>query len=162
MKARFSLSIVALCIAGALAGCASVSKGTAFQPPSGWTGTPAMFGRFQLWMKSGGQKDAMQMVMLIKGNGSNAQIHDFNDVPPQYAKDIHVTKRDKITLCGDQPAEESIGEGTDKNGRRSVIQVISTKIGTDAYAAMYVRPQSSSADSQAEAALHSLCPAKSA
>lgn len=159
MNARFRLPIVALCIAGVLAGCGSVTQGIDFQAPSGWTATPAMFGRFQMWIKNGKDKNSTQMVMLVKGDANSTRA-DFTDLPPQYGKDLKVMRHGSVTLCGTQPAEQYAAQGTDNNGKRSQVEMLSSVIGKDRYIAMYLRPASMSADASAEAAIHSLCPVK--
>jgi hypothetical protein len=154
------MSIVALCIAGVLAGCGSVTQGIAFQPPAGWTGTPAMFGRFQMWMKSGQNKDSNEILMLIKGDASSMH-GDLTNLPPQYSSNLKVVKHGNTRLCGgSQPAEQVVGEGTDKNGKRSAVEMMSSVIGTQRYIAMYVHPFGMAPDPQAESAIHSLCPTK--
>lgn len=157
MKTRSVISIVALCIAGTLAGCGSVTSGLAFQAPPGWTGTPAMFGHLQAWVKSGDQKGSTQMVMLVKGN-ANSTHSGINEVPPQYSKNTNVIARTSVKLCGTQPAEQEIAEGTDRDGKKSHIEIISTVIDKDRYIAMYLRPATLPADPAAESAIHSLCP----
>lgn len=158
MNARFRMPIVTLCIAGVLAGCASVTSNIAFRPPAGWIGTPAMLGRLQMWIKSGQQKDSMpQMLMLVKGNKSDTHA-DFNNLPPQYSKNLHVLRHGNMKLCGTQPAEQFVAQGTDNNGKRAQIEMTTTVIGKDRYVAMYIRPVSMAADPQAETAIHSLCP----
>lgn len=160
MNARFYLPIVTLCIACALAGCGSVTNGTAFQAPAGWSGTPALFGRAQLWYKSGeGKNKEPQMVMLVKGDAKNMKA-DFSDVPAQYGKNTDVIARGDIRVCGTQPAKQIIAEGTDKDGKRSHIEMVSTVIGADRYVAMYIRPAAMAADNSAETAIHSICPVK--
>jgi hypothetical protein len=154
------MAIVALCIAGVLAGCGSVTNGLAFQAPAGWTGTPAMFGHLQMWMKNGRQKDSMQMVMLVKGNVNKDGNEDLSMVPPQYSKDMKTVQKGDTKLCGKQPAQQMIAEGTDKDGKHTRVEVISTVIGTDRYIAMYIRPSAMPADPMAESAIHSLCPLK--
>ncbi|HET6894339.1 MAG TPA: hypothetical protein VFH72_03055 [Candidatus Baltobacteraceae bacterium] len=158
MISRFRLSIVALCIAGMLAGCGSVTNGLAFQAPAGWSGTPAMFGRFQAWVKTGKDKSSTQMVMLVKGDANKTK-PDFAIVPSEYSKDTHVISHGSTKLCGTQPAEQFIAEGTSKDGP-SRIEMISTVVGTDRYTAMYIRPAKMAPDKMAEAAIHSLCPLK--
>jgi hypothetical protein len=159
MNARFRLPIVALCVAAVLAGCGSVASGIAFSPPAGWTGTPALFGRFQMWMKSGEQKDTTQILMLFKGDPSQTPA-SFKDLPPQYDKNVTMLKRGPVTMCGTQNGEQFIGQGEDKNHKRSRIEMTTTVIGNTRYVAMYLRPSSTPADAQAEAAIHSLCPVK--
>ena len=158
MISRFRLSIVALCIAGMLAGCGRVTNDLAFQAPAGWSGTPAMFGRIQAWVKPNKDKSGMQMVMLVKGDASK-KAPDVAIVPSEYSKDIHIISRGSTKLCGTQPAEQSVAEGTSKDGP-SRIETISTVVGTDRYTAMYIRPAKMAPDKMAEAAIHSLCPLK--
>lgn len=119
-----------------------------------------MFGHFQMWMKSGQQKDTTQVVMLVKGDPhSTGSV--FSDVPAQYGgNDLKVVKRGNIKLCGTQPAQQFIAQGTDKNGKRSAVEMTSTVIGQDRYVALYIRPAAMPADTQAESAIHSLCPVK--
>jgi hypothetical protein len=157
MKTRSVISIVALCVAGTLTGCGSVTSGLAFQPPSGWTGTPAMFGHLQAWVKSGDQKGSTQMVMLVKGN-ANSTHTGINEVPSQYSKNTNVVQRGDVKLCGTQPAQQEIAEGIDRDGKKSRIEIISTIIDKDRYIAMYIRPAALPADAAAESAIHSLCP----
>lgn len=161
MKTRFRLSIVALCIAGVLAGCGSVTNGLAFQAPTGWTGTPAMFGRLQMWVKSGKDKGTTQIVMLVKADAKNTK-SDFTLIPSQYGngKDMKMLSHGQTKLCGTQPAEQFVGEGTDKDGKKSRIEMVSTVVGSDRYVAMYMRPDVMPADPMAEGAIHSLCPEK--
>lgn len=160
MNARFRTPIVALCVVALLAGCGSVTQGIAFQAPTGWTGTPAMFGRLQMWMKSGKEKNTTQMLMLVKGDSKNMQA-DLSSLPPQYGKDLKVLKRGDTKLCGGtQPAQQFVAQGADKDGHRSQIEMTSTVIGNDRYVAMYIRPLTVSPDAQAEAAIVSLCPTK--
>lgn len=160
MNARFRLPIVALCVAFVLAGCGSVTQGITFAPPAGWTGTPAMFGRFQMWMKNGKQKDSTQLLMLVKGDAKNTH-GDLTNLPPQYSKDLKVIKQGKTSMCGGaQPGEQLVAQGTDQNGKRSQVEMTSTVIGNDRYIAMYIRPVDMHPDPQAESALNALCPTK--
>ncbi len=154
------LPIVGVCIIGLFSGCGSVTQGIAFQPPAGWTGTPAMFGRFQMWMKSGQDKNSTQILMLVKGDASNMR-GDLTNLPPQYSSDLKFVKRGTTQLCGGtQTAEQLAAEGTGRNGRRSQVDMISDVIGTQRYIAMYIRPISMAPDPQAESAIHSLCATK--
>ena len=118
-----------------------------------------MFGHLQMWMKStGGKGSEPELVMLVKGN-ENSDVSTTNAIPPQYVKDAKIVSRGPVKLCGTQPAEQTIAEGTDRNGKRSRVEMVSTVIKNDRYVAMYVRPASVSADPVAESSIHSLCPA---
>jgi hypothetical protein len=157
MNRRLSLSIVTLCVAGMLAGCASVTQGTKFQPPGGWTGTPSIMGRVQMWMKTGKSKDQMQFLMLVKGN-PNKMNANFSDVPSNVATNMKNTSHSDVKFCGTQPGQEFRATGTDKEGKRSDIDMTTAIIGKDRYVAMYIRPVVDPVDPQAETAIHSLCP----
>ena len=157
MNARFRLPIVALCFAGILAGCGSVTQGTQFQPPNGWTGTPSIFGRAQIWIKGGKDKNSSQFLMLIKGDPKNTHAN-FEDVPQNVAKDMKVISHGDTKLCGSQPAQEFRGEGTDRDGQRSMVEMTSTVIDNSRYVAMYIYPVNLHPDAEAETAIHSLCP----
>lgn len=160
MNTRFRLPIVALCVAFVLAGCGSVTQGIKFAAPAGWTGTPAMFGRLQMWVKPAKAKGEIpELIILAKGDPKTLK-GDFSDVPPQYAKDVKVLKQGQTKICNaSQQADQFIGEGSDKGGTKTEIETISTTIDKERYVATYIRPESLKAAKEAEAAIHSLCPA---
>ncbi|HLI94795.1 MAG TPA: hypothetical protein VKT72_01775 [Candidatus Baltobacteraceae bacterium] len=159
MNARFRVSIVGICIASLLSGCGSVTSGIAFSPPPGWTGTPAVFGHFQMWMKNGQQRDSAQILMLVKGSSSQTAAN-LTDLPPQYNRNMTMVKHGPVTMCGTQSGEQytALGEGRDHKQMR--IEMTTTVIGSDRYTAMYLRPAAMTPDAQAETAIHSLCPVK--
>ena len=100
------------------------------------------------------------MLMLIKGD-ANSMHGDLTNLPPQYSTNLKVIKQDNAKICGGlQPAQELVAEGTDKNGKRSQVEMTSAVIGKDRYIAMYLRPLGMRPDAQAETAIHSLCPTK--
>ncbi len=117
-----------------------------------------MFGHLQMWIKSE-QKNENQMLILVKGDPKNTRA-DFAALPPQYGNDAKVLKRQTVTLCGSQSAQELVAQGNDKSGKRTQIEVMSTIIGANRYVAMYIRPLTLAPDAQAESAIHSLCPVK--
>lgn len=117
-----------------------------------------MFGRIQMWMKSGQQKDTTQIVMLVKGDASKTA--DLSVVPPQYSQDMKTVQHTSTKLCGTQPADQYVADGTSKDGKKSRVEFVSTVIDKDRYIAMYIRPQSMPPDQTAETAIHSLCPVK--
>jgi hypothetical protein len=157
MNVRLLLLIAAP--AAFLAGCASVTGGIAFQAPAtGWTGTPPLFGHAQAWVKQIG-KDRMEMVFLVKGTPKTVHA-DFSDVPANYAHNMDTMHISTVKLCGTQPASLMEARGEDKNGDRMAVEMVETDIGSDRYAAFYMRPWTVPADPQAEAAIRSLCPLK--
>ena len=159
MKARFHLSIVALCIAGALAGCASVTQGTQFQPPTGWSGIPAIMGRFQMWFKAGPSKNQREFLFLVKAN-ANDKNTDFNQIETSSnTKDLKVLAHGPTKFCGSQPGEQYRAEGTSSSdGQKVFVEMTSSVIGDSKYVAVYVHPAALKPDQQAEKAINSLCP----
>lgn len=158
MNARFRMSIVALCIAGALAGCASVTQGIQFQPPTGWSGIPSIMGRFQMWFKPGSKKGNGQFLLLVKANAKDKST-DFNQIETStQTKDVKVLSHGPAKFCGTQAGEQYRAEGTDSQGIKMSVDMTSATIGDDKYVAVYVHPASMAADRQAETAIHSLCP----
>lgn len=154
MKRR-GFSIIALLAVGLLAGCGSVSDGLAFHAPKGWSSTPSVLGRFQMWTKAGHGSDSTQMVMLVKGVGAtNKQIFSRMNVSGNSMRDVRV---DTITICGHERASHFVGEGSSKTGA-TTMEGVSVVTGGTRYIAMYMRPRSMRPDAQAEAAIHSLCP----
>lgn len=159
MMKRVLTMLVAVSIGAAFAGCSSPAADTAFQPPQGWKSTPGVFGRFQMWM-NGSDAGTRQILMLVRGDKSMSMA-EMNASSPIGAKGMQNVKRDTITLCGSQRAEHFTGRGKGKSGSKQVdeaIEGVTTVIGDAKYAVLYIRPVAMKADTQAEAALHSICP----
>ncbi len=141
-----------------LAGCGSVTAGVDFKAPAGWTSTPSILGRMQAWMKKARDNKQDEMVMLVRG--SNANI-DLRTIPQVGSNSMSMTKQSTITICGNQKAQFASGTGAGHSGGKETMEMVSATVGQDGYVAMYLRPQSDPADPAAEAAIRSLCPAKS-
>jgi hypothetical protein len=161
MKKRVLSALVAICIGSVLAGCSSPAQGTAFQPPSGWKSTPGMFGRMQLWMTGTSASDR-QILMIVRGD-KNMKTSDIrsSSSPLGGTEGMRNVKEKMVTLCGSQRANYFTAQGEGGNGNNRVRQQIegmSTTIGDSKYFALYIRPASLKADSQAENSLYSLCP----
>lgn len=159
MKKRVFSLLVAVCIGAVLAGCSSPAENTGFQPPAGWKSTPGMFGRMQLWMTGTGRTDR-QILMIVRGDKSMTT-SDFGAASPLGTTNgMHDVKHKTVTLCGSQRADYFTGQGEGGTGDNRVLQKIegmTTTIGDSKYFALYIRPASLRADSQAENSLYSLC-----
>ncbi len=151
MKGYFSAMLFAC---AALAGCGSVTSGLDFKAPAGWTATPSILGRMQLWIKKGSDNKQGQMVFLIRGQTANTM--NFKDLP-QAGTAIRDQKQSEIKICGNQRAQYMSGVGTSSKNGDQALEMVSAPVGNESYLAMYIRPQSQRADPEAEAAIRSLC-----
>jgi hypothetical protein len=147
-----------LLASSALAGCGSVTAGVDFKAPAGWNSTPSILGRMQLWMKKARDNKQDEMVMLVRG--SNADI-DLRNIPQVGVGAVSMAKQSTITICGNRKAQFLSGSGSGHGGQKETMEMVSATVGQDGYVAMYIRPQSDPAAPEAEAAIRSLCPAKS-
>jgi len=113
-------------------------------------------GRAQVWFKSGKGKGQMQLLMLMKMDPNKT---DFNTITSSsQTKDLKQVSKKNVKFCGTQAGQEYAAVGTGNNGEKTNVEVTTTRIGNDQYAAIYVRPASLTPDRQAETAIHSLCP----
>lgn len=144
-----------------LGGCGSATEGLDFKAPAGWTAMPAIlgFGHMQMWFKKA--PDAKQDEMLILVRGQNATSIDLNTVPQAGVGKLKTQKTSTITICGNQKAQYLSALGTGRNGGEDqMMEMVSTPVGNQSYITMYIRPKSAKPDPQAEAAIRSLCAAK--
>ena len=156
MKRYFSPVFFACVV---LAGCGSVTSGLAFKEPAGWGSLPSAltFGRMQVWFKASNSKQP-EMVFLIRDK--NADTINFKQVPQFGTASVSNFKKSSITICGNTRAQYVTAVASDaKNGSQS-LEMISAPVGDQSYLAMYIRPQAMKADPAAEAAIRSLCIAK--
>lgn len=161
MKYRLLLPVVLAC-ATALAGCGpSPTQSLAFKAPDGWTSTPSMFG-FQIWLKDpkGGSKESVFLLKVTEKPGTDKKIAMTSSLSDLNYKGAKVKSVSEITICGDQKAQYLESTGTSKTGDTSEIEVVTTAYGDQRYVAVYARPTTSSADAQAETAIHSICQKK--
>jgi hypothetical protein len=143
-----------------LAGCGSASEGLDFKPPAGWTAMPGIlgFGHMQMWFKKASDNKQDQMLMLVRGQ--NASSIDLKTVPQAGVGAIKSQKITTITICGNTRAQYLSAIGTGHNGQNQTMEMVSTPVGNQSYLAMYIRPQTDKPDPDAEAAMRSLCAAK--
>lgn len=154
-------SLAALVFASlVLAGCGSATEGLAFKPPAGWTALPSFigFGHMAMWIRKGTDNKHDHVLILVRGQ--NASTLDLRTIPQTGFGNIKDQKQSTITICGDQRAQYLTGNSTGKNGENETMEMVATPVGNQGYIAMYVRPQSDKPDSAAEAAIRSLCAAK--
>jgi len=152
---RYILPLFFACVG--LAGCGSVTAGIDFKAPAGWT-TFSLMGRFQMWLKPSPDKKQEQMVFLVRGQTANTM--DFKQIP-QAGSSIRDQKLSDIKICGNQRAQYISAVGTNsRGGGDEALEMVSAPVGSESYLAMYIRPQSQRADPAAEAAIRSLCVAK--
>jgi hypothetical protein len=152
MRHRRWPALVALFAGSCLAACASVQSESNFRPPPGWTGSPSLFGRVQVWTNK--ERGGVHTLMVVKGDSGRSDIF-YN---PQLALNtMHDVTHDTIKVCGGRTAEHYRGVKT--NG--AVIEGVAVRgAGRSRYAALYMRDSAKTpADPQAERALRSLCPA---
>ena len=152
-------SIAAVLLASAaLAGCGSVTNGIDFKAPAGWTSTPSILGRMQAWIKKTGDNKQDEMVFLVRGSTTSV---DIKNIPQAGVGNISMAKSATITICGNQKAQFVSGIGTGHGSQKEVMEMVSATVGQDGFVGMYIRPASAPADPAAEAAIRSLCAAKS-
>ena len=162
MKAR--LISIAGVFAVALSACGSVTGDINFQAPgAGWTASPPILGRTQIWVKnSTGNKTHNSVLILAKGVGSSSDL--FNNPGITSGGRLHVDKDDHVTICGNQAAEHITGSGTyttsgtaGKSDVRAAMDAYVTTVHGERYLAMYMHPAAEPPDPQAETAIASLC-----
>jgi hypothetical protein len=147
----------ALFASAALSGCGSVTAGIDFKAPAGWTATPSILGRMQMWTKKSADNKDVDMVMLIRGSSTI----DLKNIPQAGVGTITTEKQATITICGDRKAQFMSGIAAGHSGQKQTMEMVSATVGQDGYMAVYIRPQAEPADTEAETAIRSLCPAKS-
>lgn len=163
MKKRVLTTLAVVFIAAGLAGCASPAQDTAFAPPAGWSSTPGMFGRLQMWM-TGSDSENRQVIMVIRGEKGMTTAELTKTPPFVRTEGMHDVKSDTITICGSQRVAHFTGRGqsgSDSSRVEKQIEGVTTLIGDAKYAVLYIRPVSVRPDAQAEAALRSICPKSS-
>lgn len=156
-------SISAALAAVVLAACGSVTDSVQFNVPSQYH-SKASFGPFmQLWQTP--DEKSVMMLMVIPGEmDMNKALNDAQ------IKDAKFKKKERITICGNQPGDLAqivgttgttvkIGVGTGETTKSdSNIELLSTVANGKTYFALYAWPLNAKADPQAEAALRGVCP----
>jgi hypothetical protein len=141
----------------------SPADGLTFKAPDGWTATPGVMGRFQLWTSGGG--DSAHVLMLLKlpadtKLNSSFSVNDFKDVDgPASLKDGRVLAQRTMTLCGSQRSMFVKMQGQTKNQKaEELVEAVLSKAADGTYMAMYMHPIAVAPNPAAEAAIYELCP----
>lgn len=155
MKSGAGIRLLPLGIAFALASCAGVASNLAFHPPAGWTGTPSMFGRMQMWVKQDDKKKGgAQFVMLVRTSLNSTNVFQTAQFGRGNVSDV---KHSTISICNGRQAERVTA--SEQNGKdHTQLEAVIADVADSKYMAMYVRDVGTPADPQAEDAIHSLCP----
>ncbi len=149
---RSLAAVFSACLA--LTGCGSVTQGINFKAPAGWTATPSILGRMQVWMKKAADNKQDEMVFLIRGETTNV---DLKTLPQTGMGAIKAQKQAMITICGNHRAQYLSAIGSGHNGQPQAMEMVSAPVGDQRFLAMYIRPQSDPGDPAAETAIRSLC-----
>lgn len=134
IKGMVGRTLVTLCVLALCIGCArTFTQDLAFQAPSGWAHS-AVPGGGEVW---------------VKGDGSNESIM-------AQATETPLPQRQPgwkdITICGNHPAVLMV-----QNNPAQIWEAVSSSWGSERYMPVYVRPVEAPADSNAEAAIQTLC-----
>ncbi len=156
------LPLGAAVLAIAVAACGSVTDSVKFNVPPQYE-SKASFGPFmQIWETP--DKKSTMMLMAFPGKADvNKALTDAK------VTDAKVKKHERITICGNQPADfvqaegttgtsVSIGMGAGQSMKNnSNVDVLVTVANGKTYIALYAWPLNASADPQAEAAVRGVC-----
>jgi hypothetical protein len=162
-----------IAVAGALAAATltacgltkSPAEGLTFTAPSGWTGTPGIMGRFQLWTGTGDASGHVLMLMKLPADTNlkaDFDMDNLKDVNGSASlKDAKILARRTMTLCNGQQSMFMKMQGKSKNqNTEESIEAVLSKASDGTYMAMYMYPIGAATNPAAEAAIYELCPAK--
>ncbi len=163
MNVRSRLTSAILC-ALTLSSCGSPAADINFAAPgAGWTATPAILGRTQIWMKNEPNSNTHDsLVILVRGVG---QSQNFLNSPGVSSTGSRILKQRQTKICGNQPAEYVLATGKyngvasgGSTGKPATFEAYLSTVRDVRYMAIYIHPQNQPADEQAETAIRSLCP----
>lgn len=156
-----SVTMTAIACVGLAAqwGCsfsASPADDLRFQAPPGWRSSPGIMGFMQFWRSP---TNDQEILMLFRSPKPLPAGDIFSNQQMQETlKDVVVTRRSRIEICGNQPATYIEARGTSSKGGDETVEMVMTTARNTSYFAMYVRPIASPPNEQAAAALKELCP----
>lgn len=114
-----------------------------------------MLGYMQFWRPPSHVREAL---MLFKSPKTLTADDLYSDANMQGAfKSVTVLRKQKIQICGNQPALSVQGIAISRNDTESKVEMAMATVRGTSYLAMYVRPIDVPANPQAEAALRELC-----
>lgn len=159
MKLRKIGTVALGCIVAiAQVGCgfgSSPAEGLRFSAPPGWRSSPGIMGLMQFWRSPTNDQEVLMLFRSPKPLPagdifSNSQMQET-------LKDVVVTRRSRIKICGNQPATAIEARGSSAKGGDEYVEMVMTAARGTSYFAMYVRPITSMPNPQAVAALRELC-----
>jgi len=157
----FRIGPAALCCIGALALAAcgfssSPADNLRFQAPPGWRASPGIMGFMQFWQAPANDREVLFLFKSPRPVSANDVFSPAN--MRDTMRDVTITQRNAIQICGNQPATYMQGRGySPKRGDETLDLVITTTNGAS-YFALYARPIAAPPNPMAEAALRELCP----
>jgi hypothetical protein len=148
------VSIAAIIQAGCSFG-SSPAEGLNFQAPPGWQSSPGIMGFMQFWRSPTNDQEILMLFRSPKPLPEGAIFS--NSQMQETLKDVVVTRRSRIEICGNQPATYIEARGSSSKGGDENIEMVMTTARGTSYFAMYVWPIAFPANAQAAAALRELC-----
>jgi hypothetical protein len=152
MRAAIAM-VWAAAAAATLAGCGFTSSpgdSLTFKAPKGWRASPGIMGFMQFWQ---GPADG-EVLMLIRSPKPLKTSEVFSNAD---LRDADLQTEKPIDICGNQPARYFKAKGKWKSQRDSTVEMVMSNAGGATYMAMYVHPQGTPANPDAETAIHQLC-----
>lgn len=148
------VSITAIVQTGCSFG-SSPADGLNFHAPPGWQSSPGIIGVMQFWRSPSNDQEVL---MLFRSPKALPAGDIFSNSQMQGTlKDVVVTRRSTIEICGNQPATYIEARGSSAKGGDENLEMVMTTARGTSYFAMYVRPITLRANAQAAAALRELC-----
>lgn len=164
---RMTIVIVGVILLSACGLLKSPADDIDFEAPSGWTSTPGIMGRFQLWTGGTTNKQVL-MLMKLPQDAKIDRSFDASDFKGMSGsasvKNATMLEQRRMNICGTQPAVYmkmrgvSTTSGTQKT--EEMISAVISKVSDGTFMAMHMYPVGSQPDPQAEAAIYELCPKK--
>lgn len=149
---------IAILIALGAAGCAfnaSPADGLRFQAPPGWRPSPGIMGFMQFWRPPAGDRE---ILMLFKSPRPIKENDVFSDPSVNGSlKDLTIERRERITICGSQPAAYFEARGKSSHGDQTRAEMMMANVNGATYFAMYARPLGLQPNPDAESALREIC-----
>lgn len=142
----------------ALAACGSATDSVTFTAPPEYTSKASLGPFMQMWQGKTPHDVIILMALPVAGDLNKAM--DQSSV-----KGADFKEAQKISICDNQPAifaegrgDMNTGSSSDKDTKKSDIEIIATQVKGKTYLAMYGRPLNAPADPAAEKAIKNVCP----
>jgi hypothetical protein len=92
--------------------------------------------------------------------GQTANTLNFKQIPQFGSASVRDFKKSSIAICGNKRAQYITAVASDPKSGNQTMEIIAAPVGDQNYLSMYIRSQSQRPDPAAEAAIRSLCVAK--